>query len=191
MTRRLTLLLAACTVTTLDALAPAAMSSTPRSRTADVRVVRYGDDRLTGITTIDVVVPDLDAHAASCGLSRVELQDAAVASLRAAGIKASVSGRASSWFYTIYVTVGAAAEDDRCVSSIGAELMAQVEGIPEADRHAAKDAWGSLLVGQMSLAREGVIISSSRAGHRARAEASVRDQVGAIGARIRAVNPSR
>jgi len=111
-----------------------------------------------------------------------------MSALRAAGIKASVSAKAGSWFYTVYVTAESSAADGRCVTAVSAELVAQVEGIPEADRYAPQDAWGSLLVGQMPLIREGSLVSSDRVEHASGVAAALGDQVSAIGARIGAVN---
>ena len=157
--------------------------------TPQVRVVRYDDDRLSGITAVDVVVNEMNANA--CGLSRAALQDSAVTALRAAGTTASVSAKASSWFYTVYVTAESSAADGRCVTAVRAELMAQVSGIPEADRSAPQDGWGSLLVGEMPLVRQSAMVNSSRTGHAAQVDAVVREQVTAIGARIKAVNQPR
>jgi hypothetical protein len=145
--------------------------------------------RLSGITAVDVVVSEMNANA--CGLSRAALQDSAVTALRAAGTTASVSAKASSWFYTVYVTAESSAADGRCVTAVRAELMAQVSGIPEADRFAPQDGWGSLLVGEMPLVRQSAMVNSSRTGHAAQVDAVVREQVTAIGARIKAVNQPR
>jgi hypothetical protein len=76
-------------------------------------------------------------------------------------------------------------------TSLTAELMAQVDGIPESDRHAAPDTWSSLLVGQMPLVRQAILVRSARPEHGSRVETAVRAQVEAIGARMKAVNPSR
>jgi len=151
-----------------------------------VRVVRYGDDRLSGITAVDVVAGDMRANA--CGLSQAMLQETALTALRAAGMTASVSERASSWFYTVYVTAESSAADGQCVTAVSTELVAQVDGIPEPDRGAAPDAWGSLLVGQMPLVRESALVSSGRAEHAGRVASTLGAQVSGIGARIRAVN---
>jgi hypothetical protein len=109
--------------------------------------------------------------------------------LRTAGLEASVSGKASSGFYTAYLTAQSSSAADRCVTSLSAELMARVDGIPEADRYLEKDAWGSLLVGQMPLLRQTGLVSSSHAAHAGQVEAAVREHFTTIGARIRAVNP--
>jgi hypothetical protein len=158
---------------------------------SQVRVVRHGDDRLTNITAVDVVVQQSEPETSACGLSQSTLQEAAVATLRAAGVKASVSGRASSWFYTVYVNAQSAAAGNRCVTAVDTELMAQVDGIPEADRHAAEGAWGSLLVGQMPLIRQSALVSSERPDHAARLENAMREHLNTIGARIRAANTAR
>ena len=163
--------------------------TTPVAGAPVVRVVRYGDDRLSGITAVDVVVNATNADA--CGLSQSAVQEAAVAALRAAGITASASAKASSWFYTVYVTAESAAADGHCVTAVRGELMAQVSGIPDADRAAPQDAWGSLLVGEMPLVRQSVLVSSNQAEHAAQVHDAVREQLTAIGARIKTVNATR
>jgi len=165
---------------------PTPPNTTRAPGTPSVRVVRYGDDRLRGITAVDVVTGDMRAN--GCGLTQATLQESAIAALRAAGVKASVSARASSWFYSVYVTAESSAANGRCVTAVSAELVAQVDGIPEADRFAAQDAWGSLLVGQMPLVRESALVSSGSAEHAARVVSTLGERVSEIGARIRAVN---
>ena len=153
----------ACAVTTLD---------------AQVRVVRRGDDRLSGITAVDVVVKDLNTDAVSCGVAPTALQETAVATLRAAGIMSSGSGMASSWFYTFYVTARSVVAERQCVTSLTAELMAHVSGIPESDQAATNGAWGSLLVGQMPLAREAGPGQFCPCDHGSRVVANVRTHAG-------------
>ena len=186
----LALTLAALVVSGLDASRVPTPPRTTRAAGAPVvRVVRYGDDRLSGITAVDVVVNAMNADA--CRLSRAAVQDAAVAALRAAGIAASASAKASSWFYTVYVTAESAAAGGHCVTAVRGELMAQVSGIPDADRAAPQDAWGSLLVGEMPLVRQSVLVSSKHAEHASRVNDAVREQLTAIGARIKTVNATR
>jgi len=153
-----------------------------------VRVVRYGDDRLTGVMSVDVVV-SMSPGGEACRLTSSALQDAAVAALRQSGIKASVSARASSWFYTVYVRLASVAAADRCVTAVETQLVAQVQGIPEADRDAPAGAWGSLLVGELSLLRESMMAVSPPAAHPARVEATVVEQLAAVGERMKRANP--
>lgn len=176
----LTLALVAVAASTLDA----AQDPTPV-----VRVVRYDDGRLTGITAVDVVVHATNLEA--CGISRAAVQDAAVASLRAGGVAASVSAKASSWFYTVYVTVESSAANEHCVTAVRGELMAHVSGIPDADRTASQDAWGSLLIGEMPLVRHSGLVSSTKSEHASRVGETVRDQLSAIAVRIKTVNATR
>ena len=68
-----------------------------------VRVVRRGDERLAGIDTVDVVVRGLDTAPAACGVGKPALFDAATGALRRAGLRATVSARDSSWFYSTIV----------------------------------------------------------------------------------------
>lgn len=153
-----------------------------------VRVVRYGDDRLTGVTSVDIVVR-VSPAGGTCTLTPSAIQDAAVAALRKSGVKASASARASSWFYTVYVRLASVAAADRCVTAVETELVAQVQGIPEADRDAPAGAWGSLLVGELSLLRESTILVSLPAAHPAQVEAMVVEQLAAVGERMRRANP--
>jgi hypothetical protein len=182
----LALVIAAIITPGLDAPPVPTPRTGPAAGAPGVRVVRYGDDRLSGITAVDVVAGDMRAN--TCGLSRGMLQETAIDGLRAAGMKASVSAKASSWFYTVYVTAESSAVDGRCVTAVTAELVARVDGIPEVDRNAPQDAWGSVLVGQMPLVRQSALVSSRRADHAARVASTLGEQVRAIGARIRAVN---
>src|SRR5687767_2726477 len=93
---------------------------------AQVRVVRYGDDRLAGITQVDVVV-SIAGDVDRCPIDRVRLQQAAVETLRASRVAATVSEKASSWFHSVLVNAHAAAVGGGCASAIGAELIAQVD----------------------------------------------------------------
>src|SRR4029078_1864534 len=124
-----------------------------------VRVVRYGDDRLAGITTVDVVV--ILTGDETCGLRPGAVQESAVAALRRAGIKATASAKASSWFHTVYLRLDSGIAANECVTAVETELVAQVQGIPEADKSAGPGAWGSLLVGELSLLRESALTISS------------------------------
>lgn len=156
---------------------------------AQVRVVLYGDDRLAGIHEVDVVVTVAGETTQPCAVSRPALQTGTAGTLRAAGIRATVSEKASSWHYTVHVTVHTRAAGDRCASAITAELAAQVEGFPEADKFAAPGAWGSVLIGPMSLARENDLVTSAPREHDALVQAAVGVQAAALAERIRRANP--
>jgi hypothetical protein len=154
--------------------------------TAQVRVVRRGDERLAGIDTVDVVVRGLESGA-PCGLARPALFDAATSALRRAGLRATVSARDSSWFYSAIVEVDVSAGGGRCATALSTRLIAHVDGIPGADRY-APERWGSLLVGEMSLASELSVVQTATAGHAAAVVGSLQKQVSAIGVRIRLAN---
>jgi hypothetical protein len=164
-----------------------AVAAANAASASQVRVVRYGDDRLTGITQVDVVV-SITGDVGRCPIDRARLQQAAVVTLRASQVEATVSEKASSWFYSVLVTAHAAAVGGSCACAISAELIAQVDGIPEADRHAAPGAWGSLLVGGLSLIRETAMVTSPAPEHPGPVETVLRAQIAAIGARISAAN---
>jgi hypothetical protein len=159
--------------------------------TADgqVRVVLHGDDRLKGIAEVDVVVTVSGDVTGGCVVSRPALQTGATEVLRNARIKATVSEKASSWHYTVLVTVHKATAGEGCASAVTTELVAQVEGFPEADKFAAPDAWGSILMGPMSLTREIDLVTSGPREHDAAIQAAARAQVTALAERIRRANP--
>ena len=153
-----------------------------------VRVVLYGDDRLRGITEVDVVVTVLGKTAA-CAVSRPALQTGAIDTLENSRLRATVSEKASSWHYTVLVAVHTSAAGEGCASAVTTELVAQVEGFPEADKFAAPGTWGSILIGPMSLTRENDLVTSGPREHDAAVQAAVRAQLTALAGRIRRANP--
>jgi hypothetical protein len=152
-----------------------------------VRVVRYGDDRLTGITQVDVVI-STTSDAARCSTDRSHLQQASIETLRTSKITATVSEKTSSWFYSVLITAQAAAVGDACATAVATELIAHVQGIPEADRHVVPGAWGSLLVGTLSLIRETAMVASPATEHAGVVKTALVAQVAAIGERISLAN---
>ena len=154
---------------------------------AQVRVVRRGDDRLTGINTVDVVVRGLESPATPCGLTKPALFEAATSTLRGAGLRATVSAKDSSWFYSAVVELAVRAGGGRCATALSTRLIAHVDGIPGADRY-APERWGSLLVGEMLLVSELTVVQTAPAGHAAAVLEAARKHVSAIGARIRLAN---
>ena len=154
-----------------------------------VRVVLYGDDRLAGIAEVDVVVSVTGDGTTRCAVSRPSLQMAATNTLRAARIRATVSERASSWHYSVLVNVHTSWAGGGCVSAFTTELVAQVEGFPEADKFAAAGTWGSILIGPMSLVRENDLVTSPSREHDADVQAAARAQVAALAERIRRAKP--
>jgi hypothetical protein len=169
-------------------LAVVALATTAAAE-GQVRVVRYGADRLVGIRQVDVVMTIAAVPAGSCAPERAPLQSAAAVALRQAGLRATISEKAPSWFYSVIVDIASAGIGDSCATAISTQLVAQVEGIPEADRTAAPGTWGSLLVGEMPLLRVADLVTARAQEHDATVVAAVRAQVAAIAAKIRAANP--
>jgi hypothetical protein len=155
---------------------------------AQVRVVRYGDDRLTGITAVDVVIDPVRAEAGRCGVTRDTLQQLVLDTLGSTGLKASISEKASSWHHTIYVTASNVISDGHCATGMVTELMAQVEGIPVADKELPAGQWGSLLVGQLTLIRHNGIVSSRASAHAADVRSVLREHLLAIATRVTTAN---
>ena len=138
---------------------------------------------------VDIVVHMTEQNAESCGPSRDSLQSVTRDTLRAAGMTATTSERASSWFYSVLVHVINARIESRCVTSLTIELAAAVQGIPEADWSAEPGAWGSLLAGQMPLVSARKLVTTPVREHDSAVREAVRDQVSQIAARLRAANP--
>jgi hypothetical protein len=155
---------------------------------AQVRVVLYGDDRLKGIAEVDVVVT-VRGDTAACAVSRPALQTGATNTLRTSRIRATVSEKASSWHYTVLMTTHSSAAGNGCASALTTELVAQVEGFPEADKFAAPGTWGSILIGPMSLVRENDLVTSAPREHDAAVQAAALAQVEALTERMRRANP--
>lgn len=166
----------------------AAIASHAAAVAGQVRVVRAGDDRLVGITQVDVVVVTAPP-AGPCSLARQPLQAAAVSTLAAAGIPATVSEKGSSWFYSVTMDLTSAAAGDGCATAITIELIAQVQGVPDADAQRAPQSWGSLLVGAMPLIRVHDLVTTPAKEHDAAVARAVDRHIAALSARVRAVNP--
>jgi hypothetical protein len=156
---------------------------------AQVRVVRHGDDRLAGITEVDVLVRVTPDREAPCALARTSLQDVALATLGGLSLKATLSEKSASWFHTVLVTVTSTAANGSCAAAIATELVAHVEARPDADRQAPRGQWGSLLVGELSLIRESALVTAPAKAHDAAVQKVVREQLTNLGRRVRAVNP--
>lgn len=156
---------------------------------AQVRVVRYGDDRLSGIHEVDVVVHTTSPNGEWCGPSRETLQSVTRDTLQNAALQATVSQHASSWFYSVVLRALGARVDNGCVTALIIELVAEVQGIPEADRSAVPGAWGSLLVGHMPLVATSRLVTTPEREHDSAVREVVRDQVTHIATRLRAANP--
>jgi hypothetical protein len=165
-----------------------ALLGAPIAHAMQVRVVRYGDDRLEGISAVDVVIDPLRTDAARCGVTREALQPFILSTLQSTALKATISEKASSWHHTVYVTASTVISDGHCATSVVTELMAQVEGIPAAERDAPPGHWGSLLVGQLTLIRHNGIVSSRAAAHAADVRSVLRDHLVAIGTRVITAN---
>jgi hypothetical protein len=156
---------------------------------AQVRVVRHADDRLAGIMEVDLLVRVTPDRSAPCALAVGPLQEVALATLRSIPLKATLSERAASWFYTVLVTVTSTPAGGACAAAVATELVAQVEAIPDADRQAPAGQWGSLLVGELPLVREHVLVTAPAKAHDAAVQKVVREQLANLGRRIRAANP--
>jgi hypothetical protein len=166
----------------------ALLALVPVASAAQVRVVRSGDDRLTGIDQVDLLIVQETAPPA-CRPAAPTLQDAARQALTAAGIRVSVSEKARSWHYSVVVTMRSERGDSGCISSIATELVAEVAGIPEADKDLPPDRWGSWLKGFIPLVRESALVIGKPVAHDAAVQQAIRTHTAAIAARIRSVNP--
>jgi hypothetical protein len=155
---------------------------------AQERVVRQGDDRLKGIAAVEVTIDPVPPDAARCGLTREQLQKTAVAALKRAGVKATLSEKAGSSPYTVYATVSSVRLAGQCATSVVTELTAQIEGVPEADRSAPAGAPGSLLVGQLTLIRHNGVISSRASAHASSVWSLLREHLTDIATRIAVAN---
>jgi len=153
---------------------------------AQVRVVRYGDDRLSGIRHLDILVDGPTAVAGACSLAVAPIQQAAVSAVTETGLKASVSEKASSWFHTVVIGVRSLALSDQCMISLNVELLAHVEAMPLGDRQEPRTEWGSLLMGQMALLRSSGLLPSSIAARQQIVNSATRSAVIDIARRVRA-----
>ena len=160
----------------------------PFTADGQVRVVRRGDERLKGITTVDVVVTGIDTTATQCGLDKPALLRESATRLNGHGLRATVSERASSWFYTVVVDVRSDRTGDHCATALSTDLIAHVDGIPEADRYAPAEEWGSLLVGDVTLIHDLAVVQSDASGHAVATVSSLRKQMSSIRERIRLAN---
>jgi hypothetical protein len=76
----------------------------------------------------------------------------------------------------------------RCAAFLTTELLAHVEGIPDADRAAAPGTWGSWLVGEMTLIRYTDLVTSPVQEHDAAMRQSLETRLTMLGERLRAAN---
>lgn len=155
---------------------------------AQVRVVRRGDERLKGITSVDIVVTGLDAGPSRCGLDKASLLRDSARLLNGPGLRATISEHASSWFYSVTVDVRSTLLQGRCATALSTDLIAHADGIPDADRHAPPEEWGSLLVGEITLIHELAVVQSEAAAHADGVAASLRKQISSMKDRIRLAN---
>jgi hypothetical protein len=155
---------------------------------AQVRVVRHGDDRLTGISEVDVLVTG-NTSLPRCAVSTPHVQQRAVDALRRANVTATRSDKGRSWYYSVVIDIHSAHTDDACATALTTELVAEVAGIPEADRDAPEGQWGSLLMGAMPLLSEKALVIAPDVEHDSAVQKMIAAQVAAIAARIRSANP--
>jgi hypothetical protein len=155
---------------------------------AQVRIVRYGDDRLTGIAAVDVLVSGSFAEGA-CRLSRDTIVQIARRELAAQRIVTSVSAKARSSPYSVVVDLRTAESAGTCGTSLNSQLVAEVSATPEADTHLPPGAWGSLLVGGMGLISENALVLSPALDHDAHVQRALVNLIGGMATRIRTANP--
>jgi hypothetical protein len=155
---------------------------------AQVRIVRYDDDRLKGIGEVDVLVLQSSSQGA-CRVSRPTLQNRALGALRERGVAATVSEKARSWYYSVVIEIHSGSQSSVCASAVSTELVAEVAGIPEADNAAPPGSWGSFLVGGMALLKDKTLVIGTALEHDAAVQQAVEAQVAAVAARIRSANP--
>ena len=159
----------------------------PLTVAAQVRVVRSGDDRLSGIDAVDVLVTQT-ATGDGCALPIAALRKAAVDALGRAGLRATASEKARSWFHSIVIDVHTTLANAICASAVTTELVTEVEGIPDADRQRPPGTWGSLLRGYMPLVRETVLVTAPPASHDASVQTAVEAHAFTVAMKIRSVN---
>ena len=176
------------TVAVISGATAAPQEPRPVPFTSPVRVVKRGDERLHGIRMVDILVGNLSAAAARCGLLKGSLQQAARDALTTAQLGTSISEKDRSWFYTVHVTSDTIATSGRCVTALRTRLVTQVDGVPEVDRFATSGEWGSLLVGEMVLIEESALVESAAADHAARVRHAIREHTSTVGTRVKAAN---
>lgn len=169
-------------------LSAAATAHVAAQETPRVRVVRYGDDRLVGIREVDVLVTRV-ATTSTCDVDVLDVQRRAVAALGRENVGATVSAKGRSWFYSIVVDIRSQQTATECGTVVTTELVAEVAGIPEADRGIPDGGWGSLLVGPMPLIRDMALVIRPAVEHDAAVQQAIETHVAAIAARIRSKNP--
>ncbi len=155
---------------------------------AQVKIVRYGDDRLTGITAVDVLVTGTSSDN-TCRVSRGAIIQIAREELRASGIDTSVSDKARSSAYSVVIHVETAESDATCGTSVNTQLVAEVSAVPEADKQLPAGRWGSLLIGGMALTSENALVLSRMLDHDAHVQRAIAKHVVGIATRIRSANP--
>jgi hypothetical protein len=172
--------------TTLIALLT--LASAPISH-GQVRVIRYGDDRLAGITQVDVLVRLAPDASGRCSVDRAAIEALSVNVLREGGVKATLSLKALSWFYSVVISAAVSGIGSYCAASVTTELLAHVEGIPEADRSAPPGTWGSRLVGEMPLVRYTDLVTTPVQEHDAAVRRSLQTRLTMLSEKLRAANP--
>ena len=151
-----------------------------------VRVVRSDSARLAAVEAVDVLVTHGNAASPACDVTTRAIGTGAVDTLGAAQVRATISDKARSWFYSLVIELHTRQHGASCATAMSTELVAEVEAVPEADRHAPPGAWGSLFRGYMPLAHEADVVVGPPAGHDADVQRAVAAQVAAVAARVRA-----
>jgi len=163
----------------------------PSGQPPRTRVVRHGDERLVGITAVDLVVTPLSYDAGRCALQTDLLAAQGVTALSRPSLKATFSATDSSWFYTVFVSATTILVEGRCVTTVSSRLAAQVDGMPEADQIAPAGAWGSLLVGRLPLIEQSSAVVGPASSHLREVLDALRQQLLVIACRITTANLRR
>ena len=155
---------------------------------AQVRVVRRGDDRLTGINAVDVLVVGTTV-AGACAITKGAVYDRAVRALQNAQVEATVSQKDRSSYHSVVITIEVANTGSSCATAVSTDLVTEVAGIPEADNDAAPGTWGSLLIGAMSLVTRNALVIGTPVEHDAAVQHAVERHAAEIAAKLRSANP--
>lgn len=170
-----------------DTWAPSAPAAPPAAATPrDVPATREGgeaplgtqkaDAELAGITRIGVVVEELTAQAAACGLDKAVIESAVSKSLTDAGFKVARNSDEDTYLYVDIIT--ASVSNGLCVSRYDASLYTHTTA-----RLSYQTA--SVLV-RVVLLREGGIAGGGPKEHADRVMGNLVQHVGQFGERIRA-----
>jgi hypothetical protein len=120
-----------------------------------------------------------------------DLQTAVTTALRAAGLKATISNVARSHPYSVVIDIRSSEAGPTCASALHSQLVAEVEGVPEADKYGPPGQWGSLLRGFMPLLQDQALVIASPVEHDADVQRAVHSAVAAMAAKIKSADRPR